>query len=46
MDSRIKKIIEYAIMVPSGDNCHPWRFAVKNKQLDLYNLPEKDNRAW
>ncbi|SHJ57705.1 hypothetical protein SAMN02745165_02699 [Malonomonas rubra DSM 5091] len=46
MDSRIIKIIEYAIMAPSGDNCQPWRFSVTGKQINLYNIPERDTSLY
>jgi nitroreductase len=39
----IKKILESAILAPSGDNCQPWRFIVKDNQIDIFNVPERDN---
>ena len=41
----VKKILEAAVMAPSGDNVQPWDFRVSENftQIDLYNLPEKDN---
>jgi len=41
----VKKILEAAVMAPSGDNVQPWEFRVSGNftQIDLYNLPEKDN---
>lgn len=39
----IKDILDYAIWAPSGDNSQPWRFEVKDHELFIYNLPEKDN---
>jgi len=41
----VKKILEAAVMAPSGDNVQPWDFRVTESftQIDLYNLPEKDN---
>ncbi|MDF1584112.1 MAG: hypothetical protein P1P78_12470 [Methyloprofundus sp.] len=40
-----KKILEAAVMAPSGDNVQPWKFEVSENftQIDLYNLPDKDN---
>ena len=40
-----KKILEAAVMAPSGDNVQPWDIRVSDHftQIDLYNLPDKDN---
>jgi hypothetical protein len=38
----IKKIVESAILAPSGDNCQPWRLVIKNNQINIFNLPWKD----
>jgi len=40
-----KKILEAAVMAPSGDNVQPWDIRVSDNftQIDLYNLPDKDN---
>ncbi|MGD0977242.1 MAG: hypothetical protein ABR875_03045 [Minisyncoccia bacterium] len=43
MNNDIIKIIEAGIFAPSGDNSQPWRFEVENNQIDIFNLPEKDN---
>lgn len=37
----IKKILSYGVWAPSGDNCQPWRFGVKDNVLRIYNLPGK-----
>ena len=41
----VKKILEAAVMAPSGDNVQPWEFRVSENftRIELYNLPEKDN---
>ncbi len=39
---KIKKILEYAIMAPSGDNCQPWRFSYSENKLNVFNDPESD----
>lgn len=41
----MKKILDAAIMAPSGDNVQPWDIRVSDNftQIDLYNLPDKDN---
>lgn len=46
MEIRIKKILEYAIMAPSGDNCQPWKFRIHNKNLNLFNDPNKDSSLY
>ena len=43
MDKKIKKILEYAVHAPSGDNSQPWRFVVSGNKVKIYNLPDKDN---
>lgn len=41
---KIEKLLEAAILAPSGDNTQPWRLSVANDYsgLTLYNLPDKD----
>ncbi|MGK2907457.1 MAG: nitroreductase [Desulfuromonadales bacterium] len=46
MDPRIKTVLEYAIMAPSGDNCQPWRFSVRGHTIDLYNVPGRDQSLY
>ncbi len=46
MDPRIKQILEYAILAPSGDNCQPWKFTVNDLKVDLYNSPLKDTSLY
>jgi hypothetical protein len=46
MDPRIQTILQYAIMAPSGDNCQPWRFAVNDLNVDLFNDPERDSSLY
>jgi len=43
MDKKIKEILKYAVMAPSGDNSQPWRFVLQSGILRIYNLPGKDN---
>ncbi len=43
MGEKIKEILKYAVMAPSGDNSQPWRFEIDGAVLKVYNLPEKDN---
>lgn len=42
MNERIRQILEAAILAPSGDNCQPWRFAVGENRIDLYDDPAAD----
>jgi len=46
MDPRIKTVLEYAIMAPSGDNCQPWKFTVDGLRVDLYNDPDQDRSLY
>ena len=42
MKEDIRKILESAILAPSGENCQPWKFIVNETAIKLYNVPEKD----
>lgn len=42
MKEDIRKILESAILAPSGENCQPWKFIVSETTIRLYNVPEKD----
>jgi nitroreductase len=42
----ISKIIEAGIRAPSGDNCQPWRFEVKDNRISIYNIPDRDNSLY
>src|SRR3989344_376226 len=42
----IKKILEYAITAPSGDNCQPWRFSYTEGLLDVFNDPNSDTSLY
>lgn len=46
MDQRIRKILENAIMAPSGDNCQPWQFAIDGLKVELYNDPRRDTSLY
>ena len=39
---KFKEILESAILAPSGDNCQPWRFAIRDNCIDIFNLPARD----
>jgi len=46
MNEAIKTILEIAVCAPSGENCQPWRFEVRDNQVDIFNLPERDNSLY
>jgi hypothetical protein len=37
--------IEEAIWAPSGDNSQPWEFVLRDEELEVYCLPERDNKV-
>ena len=40
----LKKIIEYGIQAPSGDNSQPWNFVItEDNKINIYNIPDRDN---
>lgn len=39
----IETILNKAVFAPSGDNSQPWRFEVKNNEIRIFSLSEKDN---
>lgn len=43
MDQKIKEILKYGTMAPSGDNSQPWKLEINGNIVCLYNLPDKDN---
>lgn len=38
----IKKILDLAVLAPSGDNVQPWRFEMKEGKLSTFIVPEQD----
>ena len=44
MTEDIRKILEAAILAPSGENSQPWRFIVKNDEVILQNDPDSDRK--
>lgn len=36
------RILEKAVMAPSGDNSQPWRFQIRDTTIRILNVPEKD----
>lgn len=46
MEEIIKKILEVAVYAPSGENAQPWRFTIKDNQISLFNIPERDQSLY
>lgn len=46
MDEQIRKILQKAIMAPSGDNCQPWLFKAVGDTVELYNDPQLDTSLY
>lgn len=46
MRDDIQKIIADGILAPSGENCQPWKFEVKNNQICIFNVPEADTSLY
>lgn len=46
MYDNIKKILDYAVWAPSGDNSQPWRFRVTGGDIKVFNAPEKDTSLY
>lgn len=42
LPAHIKTILEAAILAPSGENAQPWRFIISDNQIQLFNVPERD----
>lgn len=39
----IQKILDVAVYAPSGDNSQPWKFTVKDNEIKIFNIPDRDN---
>jgi hypothetical protein len=46
MRAIIEKIIDAGIHAPSGDNCQPWKFGLKNNSIYLFNIPQRDDSLY
>jgi nitroreductase len=46
MNEVIKKIINYAIWAPSGDNTQPWRFEINKNEIRVFIVPERDTSLY
>lgn len=46
MKDDIKKIISDGTLAPSGENCQPWRFIIKNNEVHIFNIPDADTSLY
>ena len=46
MKEDLKRIIADAILAPSGENCQPWKFIVRDNTFELLLLPERDRSQY
>lgn len=46
MEEKIQKVIEAAILAPSGENCQPWQIKLDGNKIDLFNNPQKDTSLY
>ncbi len=46
MKEKIKQLLEYGVLAPSGDNCQPWHFKVGPDSIRIFNLPQKDTSLY
>lgn len=46
MKSDIEKIINDAVYAPSGENCQPWKFKVKDNIISIYNIEDRDTSLY
>ncbi len=42
----IQKVLEIAVNAPSGENCQPWKFSVKDNKVFVFNIPERDESLY
>lgn len=40
--NEVVSFLSKAVNAPSGHNCQPWKFAVKNNVIEVWNIPNKD----
>jgi len=47
MDKKtLQQILDLAVYAPSGDNCQPWRFEMKDGILRVFDIPERDTSLY
>jgi nitroreductase len=42
----IQKILEVAVHAPSGENAQPWRFEIRQGEIAVFNIPERDQSLY
>lgn len=42
----VEEIVVAGNQAPSGENCQPWHFVVRGRQISVYLLPERDASAY
>lgn len=45
-ETEIREILQDAISAPSGENCQPWLFEIKDEFLNIFNNPESDQSVY
>ncbi|MCE5311694.1 MAG: hypothetical protein LLF86_00925 [Nitrospiraceae bacterium] len=43
---KISDILRSAVTAPSGCNCQPWRFEVKENTIRIFNIPDRDTSLY
>ncbi len=46
MSEIISTLISFGIQAPSGENCQPWGFKIKENKLEIWNIPESDQSLY
>lgn len=46
LSSDVERILEAGNTAPSGENCQPWRFVVREEVIEIHLLPERDKSAY
>ena len=45
MDDKLRTLVEYAILVPSGHNSQPWKFRIGKKKIEIFPDYTRARRA-
>ena len=46
MHEDIKRFLNDGVLAPSGENCQPWRFEVRDNSVSIFNVPEADQSLY
>ncbi|MFA5954338.1 MAG: nitroreductase [Patescibacteria group bacterium] len=46
LEGKMRQLITAATLAPSGENCQPWRFVINGNELQLFNVPERDDSLY